>query len=174
MDAPLSRPDNFPMRLAPLFLAIACATPVAGAQQGAAFATPERDAAAAYIAQGDFIVARLANECLALVGRAESPQTFIAAWKKRNQRYVNASARYIEMRLQEAAARGPQEREALLRQVRAAVQENGEAAVASLLQGRKEDGCMYGVTLIDTGSLDIKSSLPQFGQLEALAKWAEQ
>ena len=174
MDAPACGTDNFPMRLPPLFLALACALPAVRAQQAPSFATPARDSAAAYIAQGDFIVTRLATECLAVVGRAESPQAFVGNWKKRNQRYVNASAKYIELRLQEAASRGPGEREALMKQVRAAVQDNGEAAVRGLLQGRKEEGCMYGVTLVDTGTLDIKPGTSQFEQLEALAKWAEE
>lgn len=175
MDAPAWRPDNFPMRPSMFVLALACALPAVRAQQApSSFATPARDSAAAYVAQGDFIVSRLGVECLRLIGRAESPQAFSANWKKRNQRYVDASAKYMDMRMQEAAARGAAEREALLQQIRAAVQQNGDAAVQGLLQGRKDEGCMYGVTLVETGALDITPSSPQYEQLQALVKWAEQ
>ena len=74
--------------------------------------------------------------------------------------------------MEEAAAEGAAQREALLKDLREAVQGNGEAAVRGLLAGGKADGCMRGVTLVDTGALDINSSLPQFDQLEALARWA--
>lgn len=170
----MPRTDNFAMRLALLFVALATAVPLAGAQPAASFATPERDAAAVYMAEGEFIVSRIATECLELVGRAQSPKALLASWKGRNARFVKASAKYIEMRLQEAEARGPGEREALEKQVRAAVEGNGEASLRSLLQGRREEGCMYGVTLIDTGTLDVLPSSPQYKQLDALARWAEQ
>jgi hypothetical protein len=164
-------PDNLSMRLLTLILA-ACLAPCAGAQQAGSVATPARDAAAIYIAQGSFVIQRLASECLALVGRAESPEAFAASWRQRNARYVEASAKYIDQRVNEAAAAGADKREAMLAELRQAVQGNGEAAVRGLLQGSKPDGCMYGVTLMDTGALDINSRLPQFEQLEALARWA--
>jgi hypothetical protein len=166
-------PDNLPMRLLTLFLA-AVLPLCAGAQQAGSVVTPARDAAAIYIAQGNFIVQRLGSECLTLVGRAESAETFAANWQRRNSRYVEASARYMERRMEEATAAGQDRREALLNELRQAVQGNGEAALRGLLQGGKADGCMYGVTLVDTGALDINSKLPQFEQLEALARWAAQ
>jgi len=162
------------MRLAPLFLALACTLPAVHAQQAAPFATPERDAAALYMAQGEFIVTRLANDCLALVGRAQTPKTFIGSWKDRNERYVKASAKYIEARLQEAGRRSPEERQAMEKQVRAAIEANAEASMRGLFQRSREEGCMYGVTLVDTGTLDITGSSPQYKQLEELAQWAAQ
>jgi hypothetical protein len=163
------------MRPSPLFLAAACALSPAFAQTAAPVATPERDAAALYVAQGGFIVTRLAGECLALVGRAESPDAFTQAWKQRNERYVTASTRYMERRVQEAAAAGGKAQgDAVQAAFRKAVQANADAEVRSLLQGSRTDGCMYGITLIEGGALDIGSKTPQYRLLEALANWAAQ
>lgn len=157
------------MRLTPLFLAAALAAPAARAQQPAAVATPERDAAAVYIAQGNYIVSRLATECLLVLGRAESPKSYVQSWEARNARYVGASAKYMDRRVEEA---GAAQADALRAAFRQAVQDNGEAALRQLLQGRREEGCMTGITMVDAGALDISSKLPQFDQLEALARWA--
>lgn len=159
-------------RILSLLLA-ACALPAA-AQQPAGFATQERDLAAAFIAQGGFVIGRLAHECLSLVGRTDTPKVVVDAWRQRNSRFVAASDKYLDLRLEEAAAAGgSQRREAALRELRGVVQQNGEASVRSLLQGRKEDSCMRVVTLIDAGAFDISTRLPQYEQLEALVKWAE-
>ena len=161
------------MRPSTLFLAAACLVSSAFAQPAAPVASPERDGAALYVAQGGFLVTRLASECLALVGRAESPDSFTRTWKQRNQRYVNASMRYMERRVQEAVAVGGQAQgDAVTAAFRKAVQDNAEAELRSLLQGSRTDGCMYGITLIEAGALDIGSKTPQFRQLEALADWA--
>jgi len=157
------------MRLTTLLLAAACAVPAARAQQTAA--TPERDAAAVYIAQGNFIIARLAAECLPVVGRAESPKAYAKAWQDRNAVFIAASSKYLDRRVAEA---GADQGEALRDAFRKAVQDNGEAALRSLLQGQREEGCMTGITLVDTGALDINAKLPQYPQLEALVRWANQ
>lgn len=157
------------MRLKTLFLAATCAATGAAAQQPASAATPERDAAAVFIAQGNFIVSRLATECLPVLGRAESPKAYAAAWQERNAAYVAASAKYLDQRVQEA---GADQADAVRAAFRKAVQDNGEAALRGLLQGHREEGCMQGITLVDTGALDINSKLPQYGQLEALVRWA--
>jgi hypothetical protein len=164
------------MRLRARILALLLATSAlpASAQQAPAFATGERDSAALFIAQGSFVIGRIAGECLTLVGRAETPETFITAWKQRNARFVAASGKYLDLRLEEAAASGGKERSDLaLREMRALVQQSGEAAVRSMLQGRKEDRCMRAITMIDAGALDISTRLPQYEQLEALVRWAE-
>ena len=156
-------------------LAAACVAHAAAAQTAASVATPARDSAAVFIAQGSVVVARLAAECLTVVGRTESPQTLLASWQDRNARYVGASAKYLDVRLQEAeAAGGKERRESALAEVRAAVQASAESSLRALLQGRKEDVCMRAVTLLDAGALDVNTKLPQFEQLEALARWAEQ
>jgi hypothetical protein len=159
----------------PTLLLAACLAPAAFAQKAGPVATQARDSAAAYIAQGSVLVSRLGAECLALVGRAESPQTLVANWRQRNSRYVDASAKYLDRRLEAAEAEGGKaKREALLGEIRAAVQGGAEANLRTLLEGRKEDACMRAVTLLDTGVLDITTKLPEFEHLDALARWAEQ
>jgi hypothetical protein len=162
------------LRPASVFLAAVLLALAAWAQQPAA--SESRDAATAYVSTGNFIVGRLANECLALVGRNESPRQFVTQWQQRNARFVMASAKYVEKRLEEAAASGgPEQREAILRELRAAVQSNGESAVRSWLgNGRKEESCMRAITLLDTGALDISPKVPMYPEIEALVRWAEQ
>jgi hypothetical protein len=158
-----------------LLLCTAGLAQAAGAQQAAPAATPERDGAAVFIAQADLIVSRLATECLDVLGRAESPKAFTKRWEQTNARYINASKRYMERRATEAAAAGGDaQRDAVREAFRKAVQDGGEQQVGALLQGRHEDGCMNGITLIETGVLDFNNKMPQFDALERLAKWAEQ
>jgi len=174
VDAPRPRPDNLAMRhrCSTLLLA-ACVAPAALAQAGAA-TSQARDTAAVFIAQSNYLVARLGAECLTLVGRAESPQALAANWRQRNARYVNASSKYLDRRLEEAEAEGGSlRREAMLGEIRSAVQNSGESSLRTLLQGRKDEACMRAITLLDTGTLDIGSNLPQIAQLDALVLWAE-
>ncbi|HZN46468.1 MAG TPA: hypothetical protein VFB71_02490, partial [Ramlibacter sp.] len=116
-------------------LLAALAAPAAWAQPASALATKSRDDASIYVSTGNFIVGRIAAECLVLVGRSESPQEFVGQWRHRNARFVMASARYMDRRMEEAvAAGGAEKREALLRDLRKAVQGSGEAVVRNLLQ----------------------------------------
>lgn len=157
-----------------LSILLAAGAPAASAQQAAPFATQERDLAALFIARGSFVIGRLGHECLALVGRSETPQTLVKAWEQRNARFVDASGKYLDRRLEDAAATGGSERRELaLKEMGALVRQEGELTVRSLLRGRKEDGCMRAITLIDAGAMDISTRLPQYEQLEALVKWAE-
>ncbi|MBC5782362.1 hypothetical protein H8N03_05365 [Ramlibacter sp. USB13] len=157
-----------------LFLAAACVAAAAPAQQGAVLATPERDGAAVFVAQGSYVVGRLGRECLDVIGRPETPEKLVAAWRERNARFVDASAKYLDLRLQEAEATGGTARRvSALAEIRAVVQANGENSLRTLMQGRKEDACMRVITLLDSGALDISSKLPQYDQLEALVRWAE-
>jgi hypothetical protein len=139
-------------------------------------ASESRDTATLVVSSSNFAVGRLANECLATVGRNESPQQFVAQWRQRNAAFVNASARYIDKRLEEAAASGgPERREAFLRELKLAVQGQGDSLVRSLLgSGRKEEACMRAITLLDTGALDISSKATMYSEIEALVRWAAQ
>lgn len=139
-------------------------------------ASESRDAALAYVGTGNFIVGRLGRECLAIVGRTESPQEFVAQWQQRNALYVDASARYMEKRLEEAAATGGEEkRAAILKAMRDAVVVGGEQEVRGMLQnGRREDSCMRAISLLDAGGLDISPKTPMYKELEALVLWARQ
>ena len=150
----------------------------AGAQQpGAApAASASRDAALAYVGTGNFIVGRLGRECLAIVGRTESPQEFVAQWQQRNALYVDAAAKYMEKRLQEAAASGGDDkRAAVQKSMRDAVLGSGEVEVRGMLQnGRREESCMRAISLLDAGGLDISPKTPMYKELEALVLWARQ
>jgi hypothetical protein len=95
----------FHRRIAVLALAL-CALPAAWAQQASTIATKARDDASLYVSTGNFIVGRLARECLSLVGRLESPQQFVGEWQRRNARYVAASSKYMDKRVEEVAASG--------------------------------------------------------------------
>ena len=172
VEASPPRPDNLSMRhRRPMLLLAACLAPAAFAQ---GVATQARDTAAVFIAQSNYLVSRLGAECLTLVGRAESPQALAASWRQRNIRYVSASSKYLDQRLEEAQAEGGSlRRESMLGEIRNAVQNAGESSLHTLLQGRKEETCMRAITLLDTGTLDIGSNLPQIEQLDALVRWAE-
>lgn len=139
-------------------------------------ASESRDAALAYVGTGNFIVGRLGRECLAIVGRTESPQEFVAQWQHRNAPYVDASAKYMERRLEEAAATGGEEKRAfVLKSMRDAVMGGGEQAVRSMLQnGRREESCMRAISLLDAGGLDISPKTPMFKELAALVRWAQE
>ena len=162
-------------RIAALLAAL-LVLPAAQAQQATSATTKSRDDASIYVSTGNFIVGRIAGECLALVGRSESPQEFVGQWRQRNARYVMASAKYMDRRMEEAVASGGAgQREELLRELRKAVQGPGETVVRNWLQhGRREESCMRAVTLLDTGALDISSRTPIYADLEALVRWAEQ
>ena len=159
------------------FLAALLLATAAGAQQRAPVASPSRDTATFTVTASNVAVGRVAQECLALVGRGESPQEFVQQWRQRNARFVFASAKYMDLRLEEAAATGgPERRDAVLNELRQAVQGGGDALARSLLQrgARKEEACMNAITLLDTGALDISAKLPTYSDIEALVRWAEQ
>jgi hypothetical protein len=157
------------------FLLALAASQAGMAQPASSFATPSRDSAAMFVAMSHFAVGRLGSECLAVVGRAESGKAFADAWKDRNAPFVAASVKYLDKRVEEAGAQGgPQRREAAQREIREVVQASGENLLRTLLQGRKEDGCMNAITLVETGVLDVNVKLPQYNELEALVLWSKQ
>lgn len=160
----------------PLLLALALAATAAGAQQPRPASSESRDTATLTVTASNFAVGRVARECLAIVGRSESPQQFVEQWRGRNAAFVFASSKYIDKRLEEAAASGgPEKRDAVLRELREAVQGSGDALAMSLLQrGRREDACMNAVTMLDAGALDITPKLPTYPDIEALVRWAAQ
>ena len=147
-------------RIAVVALALS-ALPACWAQPASTIATKARDDASLYVSTGNFIVGRLARECLSLVGRMESPQQFVSEWQRRNARYVAASAKYMDKRVEEVATTGgPEKRDAMVRNM--------------LGNDHKAESCMRAITLLDTGALDISSKTPMYADLEALVRWAEQ
>ena len=163
-------------RVLTFLLALAAAHQASLAQPAASsFATPSRDSAAVFVAMSHFAVGRLGTECLAVIGRTESAKAFADEWKDRNAPFVEASTLYLDKRVEEAGAQGgPERREAAQREIRDVVQASGENLLHTLLQGRKEDGCMNAVTLVETGVLDINTKLPQYDEVEALVLWSKQ
>jgi len=135
-----------------------------------------RDAAAAFMGTTNFTVGRIASACLAVAGRSESPQDYVAVWQQRNAKYWLPARKYMAKRLDEAlASGGTTKRDAVLAQYAAAVRRDGEASVQSwITRGTREEACKRAISLIDVGGLDVTPNLPILSELDALARWAEQ
>lgn len=134
-----------------------------------------RNAALGYIATANFLVGRIGGNCLAILGRSESPQDFARAWQQRNAKYVVAAAKYMEKVLEEAlAAGGTERRDAILRGYTSTARANADATFQGWLQSApKEEVCKRSVALVDSGTMDISAKSPMFRELEALASWAQ-
>ncbi len=145
------------------------------AQPAEVVASESRDAATAYIGTSNFIVGRIGRDCLALVGRNDTPQQFVGNWQQRNLKYVAASAKYMEKRLDEAQTSGGiEKRNAVVREVTTIVQNNGGATVRSWIErGDKLEACKRAIAIVDAGGMDISPRVPMFSELEALAVWAQ-
>lgn len=158
-----------------LSLAATLATLSVHAQEGA-MVSESRDAAAAFMGTANFSVGRIANECLAVVGRPESPQDYAAMWQRRNAAYWLAARKYMVKRLDAAlVSGGTAKRDAVLAEYAAAVRRDGEASAKSwITRGPREEACMRAITIIDAGGLDVTPRVPIYDELEALARWAEQ
>ena len=147
----------------------------ASAQTAAPATSESRDAATAYIGTTNFVVGRVARDCLVVLGRTETPQDFVAVWQQRNAKYMMASQKYMEVRFGEAEkAGGAEMRDTVMGELRAAVRREGESAVKSLLDSPdKHDGCKRAVTIIESGAYDFSPGIPIFGELESLRAWAQ-
>jgi hypothetical protein len=145
------------------------------AQSDQPVATESRDAAAAYIGTNNYMVGRVGRECLALLGRPESPEEFVQSWQRRNAKYFIALQKYMIKRLDRALAEGGTgARDAVASAYGSAVRREGEAiAERWYQQGGKQNGCAKALQLIDTGAMDIGPKVPIFHELQALAAWAE-
>ena len=120
-----------------------------------------------------FTVGRIGRDCLASLDRKETPQEFASAWQQRNIKYVNSVAKYLQVRLSEAAAKGESEKNSLMRDL-AAIRRNAETDINSMYEKTgKESVCKRMVMLIDGGAYDITSRVPMFNELEALASWSQ-
>lgn len=147
----------------------------ANAQSGDSVTSESRDAASAYMGTANFVVGRLGRECLSLLGRTETPKEFVGTWQQRNAKYYSASMKYMVKRLDiSLAVGGAPARDAVAREYGAAVRRDGEGSVADWFRkGNKEDVCKRVVALIDSGAMDVSPKVPIYGELEALATWAE-
>jgi len=158
-----------------LALLIALTMQTVKAQSAEPIASESRDAATAYVGTSNFVVGRLGRDCLSLVGRTDTPQQFVGNWQQRNLRYVAASAKYMEKRLEEAQASGGLEkRNAVVREVTSIVQNNGSATVRSWIErGDKQEACKRAIAIVEAGGMDISPRIPMFNEIEALAVWAQ-
>jgi hypothetical protein len=161
--------------LSVLIVVLALSAPAARAQQTSSVISEGRDAALGYTAASNVLIGRIGRDCLAVLGRKESPQEFVQNWQTRNSSYLTASAKYMEMRLNEVLAiSGPERRDAVLRDM----QREARASADGLLQqwfrdGSKEEVCKRSVGLVDAGAFDISPRSPMFTELQALVDWAK-
>lgn len=149
-------------------------TQIALAQQELSY-SESRDAAIAYVGTENFIVGRIGLDCLTVLGRTETPQQFVGAWQQRNAKYIVATSKYMQKRLEEAQlAGGLQKRESILRELTAAVKSNGEGTINGwYAQSGKEAACKRVVPIIEGGGFDISPKSPMFGELESLLAWSQ-
>jgi hypothetical protein len=134
-----------------------------------------RDAAAAFIGTQNFMIGRIGRECLATMGRTDTPQQFVQAWQARNAKYYLAHTKYMVKRLDEALSEGgTAKRDAILASYSTSVKRNGEgAANVWLSRGERTQACERVIASIESGASDITSGVPIFEELEALSKWAQ-
>lgn len=139
-----------------------------------AIARESRDAAAAFMATMNFVVGRLGLECLAEVGRTETPKDFTLAWRQRNADYYAATTAYMTHRLEVAqASGGDQLRETVMREYVTKVRQNGEASVVEWFRtGTRQDACRRAIAAIDAGAMDVSAKAPIHAELKALVDWA--
>lgn len=158
------------------FLVVASAV----AQQPATNLQPEliqnraRDLALGHIGAANFLVGRIGRDCLALVGRSDSPQEFAAAWQARNQRFVSAAAIYMERVAAEIAQRqGIAEREKFVRTIRGGTQAQTDQLLQGLYSQRgQKQVCDMLLPRVESGGFDLTPKDSRHPDLEALADWA--
>lgn len=134
-----------------------------------------RDAVLGYMTTQNVLIGRMARDCLAVLGRPETPQNFVRAWQARNAKYMLAVNQYMEKRLAEiAAAHGEARRDAQLQawivEARARADESWNEI---LKRGERPAVCQRSIGLIEAGAFDVNARAPMFGEIEALVQWAE-
>lgn len=161
-------------RTALLAVAIGLAPCGSHAQSDTAIASESRDAAAAFMGTLNFAVGRLGLECLAEIGRKETPKDFTLAWRQRNAEYYAAATTYMNQRLEAAQnSGGDQLRENVTREYVTKVRQNGEASVVEWFRtGTKKTSCERAIAAIDGGAMDISAKAPIYNELRALVDWA--
>jgi hypothetical protein len=121
-------------------------------------------------------VGRIGRDCLTLLGRSESPHEFVGTWQQRNMKYLTASQKYMDARLGETeAAGGAEKRNAVIRELTAAVRASAEVTVKSWIdRPDKQDACKRAVALIESRAYDFSPTSPMYAELESLVSWASQ
>ena len=165
---------RFPIPLAVIATTLICAN-VAVAQSPLRVESESRDAAAAYIGTQNFMIGRIGRECMAILGRVQSPQQFVQAWQTRNAKYYLAHTKYMVKRLNEALLEGgTAKRDTVLANYSTSVRHEGEGAANDWLsRGERKQTCERVVASIESGAADITSRVPIFEELDALGNWAQ-
>lgn len=134
-----------------------------------------RDASSTFIETQHFIVGRIGRDCLAEIGRKETPAEFQRKWQRDNARYFDAARKYLAARLREIE--NPEARDTVERAFYASAERTGEAATTQLFsKGPKDEVCKYAMTLVDSGNMNIDefgkaTKLPIMQDVEDLATW---
>lgn len=162
-------------RLSATFL-LAIFTADISAQTLAVATSESRDASIAYIGSANYVVGRVGRDCLALLGRTETPQAFVAVWQQRNMKYLMASQKYMEARFAEAEAAGGKEtRNAIMGALTTVVRTGAESTVKSWLdRPNRDEACKRSVALIESGAYDFSPTSPMYGELQSLVAWAQE
>jgi hypothetical protein len=143
---------------------------LASAQSSIVFSEP-RDAAAAYLGTTNFVIGRVARDCLEVLKEPESfVQAHVKSWQLRNQNFYAATTAYMTLRLKDAEARGGvKARDAVYRAYTNAVRGDGELTVEDLFKrGTKEEACRRHVALVKAGELDVRPDRPFYLELTKL------
>jgi hypothetical protein len=143
--------------------------------QTASVVSESRDASIAFLGTANFVVGRVGRDCLAPIGRNETPQAFVAVWQQRNGKYLLAMQKYLDARLAEAeVAGGIAGREKIMRELTVAVQTGANAILKTLLEHPDQfDACRRAINFIDAGRYDVNQSMPIYSELESLVNWAQ-
>jgi hypothetical protein len=145
------------------------------AQAPGAATSESRDASTAYIGTSNFVVGRVGRDCLALLGRSDTPQAFVGAWQQRNTKYLLATQKYMEARFAEAEKSGGVDgRNGIVSALNNAVRNGAETTIKLWLdRPDKAEACKRAVSLIENGSYDFSPTTPMFKELEGLVEWAQ-
>jgi len=136
-------------------------------------AIESRDAATGFIGSMQFTVGRIGRDCLASLGRTDTPQAFVEVWLQRNGKYAAAASAHVEERLNDAEAMGEGAKNFVLRAI-AAVRGNAERDIHALYERHGQEAvCKRMVALIERGGYDITPRVPMVDEIEALRVWAQ-
>lgn len=157
-------------------MAILVSSGAAMAQNRVRVESESRDAAAAFVGEENFMIGRIGRDCMSVLGRMETPQQFVETWQRHNSKYYSATIKYMSRRLDEARAEGGMaKRDTVLATYTSNIQSSGEASANDwLARGDRKQACERAVTAIENGAVDITLKLRMFGELQALANWAQQ
>lgn len=157
------------------FSTLVCFATFANSQSAVLVESESRDASIAYIGSTNFVVGRVARDCLTLIDRTETPQIFVSAWQQRNAKYLAATQKYMVARFAETeASGGVEKRNAVISALNSAVRNSAEATATTWLdKPDKLEACKRATSLIDSGGFDISPNSPMFQELENLVAWAQ-